>query len=207
MRQLARVLSVLVVFAGFGVASVWGGEPQKAGPVKSITLTTEEFGDLEQVLNIKKAAGAYELASKASRHRLRFEFYHKGQKHKDDALGGGIQIPAAEATGWGKYWVRLIDLDYLPLGGAKPGHTRVHLQFLVGGQTMRTSFDVPKTLFNVSDVNSIQVFRPSVAIQGKVPLFCMLANTSTVRGGGLTPADVVQMNPEADVLVAILEFE
>lgn len=201
MRRLTRFLSALCVMLCL-VLSAYGQERPLA---KAITLTPDEFGDLAQALDIRKIAGAYELTIVSSHYRLRLDFYQRGKQVVGSTQSLAYEGPAGQGSNSGRFAFHLIDLDRLPLGGGKPGHVRIHAQVAFGKNGVGTRWEIPKSVFDCSEGLCIQAFNPEAGTKSEVPLFHAIARTSTIRGGGYTPAEVVRMNPDADVLVGVLE--
>ena len=185
----------------------WAGEKQIARPAKRITRVHEEFvGDLSQVLRIERVVGTCELAKKVARFDLRFDFYHKGKRLEKKSKGWGLKLTETEAASSVKCAVHLIDLDYLPLGGGKPGHQRIHFQFAAGTMVMGSSFDIAKSEFDATDGAPLNIFSAGAARGDEVPLFYAIAKSSSINAGR-TPAEVVRSNPDADVLVVTLKLK
>jgi len=201
MRRSARLVSVLAAFSlPFG-GFTWGGNAPIAGPVRRITREPVEFGDLSQVLKIQKAVATCELTDKASRFRLRIDFYEKGKKLEKKTQACGLELTEGENVV--KCAVHLIDLDYLPLGGGKPGHQRVHYQLGASAASFGTSFDIAKSDFHGGA--SINVFSPKDTASDHIPILYAIANTNRITAGR-TPDEVVRLNPDADVCVVTLEL-
>ena len=201
MRHSGRALTAMAVSLLLHAAYARAGDAPKSPPVKSITRLPEEFGDLSRVLSIQKAVATCQLTNKASRLRLRIDFYQKGKKLEKESQRSGIEVLEGESMV--KCAVHLIDLDYLPLGGGEPGHLRVHFQLGARGISFGTSSDIAKSDFHGGAIN---VFSARAAKGNEIPLFYAIANTNSIVAGA-TPEDVIRVNPDADVLVATLEVE
>jgi len=199
-------LAAMAITAALGRGPAAAQDPPKFGSVKSITRQPDEFGDLAQALRIHKAVGGYELAAPPSRVRLRFDFYHQAGKVRSVAQPIWIQSTADAPATSGRYAVHVIDLDFLPLGGAKPGQYRIHYQFAVAAARVANSVDVPKAVFNAGRNMATQSFRPGAAKPGEAPLAAFVGNATSFRPFA-SPEEVVQGNPTSDVLVVVLEYQ
>ena len=203
-KHFGRTLFVLAAFLILCDLSAWAGEKQGATLVKSITRAFEELGDLSQVLNISRVVGTCELANKASSFNLRLDFYHQGKKLDNQTVVRGLTL--LEGVESVQCAVHVVDLDYLPLGGGKPGHERIHFRLGAGTMVAGASFDIAKSDFNATRGAAINIFNASFAKGNEVPLFYAIANSHSISSGR-TPAEVVRGNPDADIFVVILEVK
>lgn len=183
-------------------------------PVKEVTWNESEFGSLAEVLGVKVVTGEFKLKQKVTKTTLRLDFYKNGNKldGKSQTFGTG-GTTKANAFGSGRYAVHFVDLDYLPLGKGKPEHLRIHTQ-LCGAGSMSVSghVDVPKSVFDLGGrMVGTGGFAPSAAQSGEAPLFRVVVapatNESRINHAQESVEKLVDLNPNADILVVVLEFE
>lgn len=188
------------------VSAAWCQAPTETARVKITPI--EAFGDLSDVLRIRKFVASYQLPQKATKVTLRLDFYQKGQKLSGKSFSTGYKTLPELASDSGKLAVHIIDLDYLTIGGGKAGNHRINLHLTLGDEFAANFVDVPKTLFDISRSCAITQFRATPGIKKSALLFAMIGgNTSKFGGGGRTAEEVVKMNPDAEVMIATLEFE
>lgn len=205
MNSMPPVLLIVILLVRVEATS--GGEPAPA-LASFRQAPPAPVGDLSHVLKIREVSGEYRLTQKATEVRLRLDFYKKGEKLEDWTRKFGRATTPELAADSGQVAVQIVNLDYLPLGEAKPGHHRISMQVTLDKETSSMSFDIPKTAFDVSEVYALQAFRAKDESTTQAPLFHIIGGgVGTVRGGGRTAEEVVRDNPEGDVLVATLEFE
>lgn len=186
------------------VSAAWCQAPTETARVKITPI--EAFGDLSDVLRIRKFVASYQLPQKATKVTLRLDFYQKGQKLSGKSFSTGYKTLKELASDSGKFAVHIIDLDYLTIGGGKAGNHRVNLQLTLGDDFAANHVDVPKNLFDISQSWGMTQFRADPGTKNSALLFAMVGNSSKI-GGGRTAEEVVKMNPDGDVMIATLEFE
>jgi hypothetical protein len=185
-------------------------EPPPAATPEFATLNIERapVHDLAHLLQITKLSGDFQLKSPAQRATLAIEIYHNGQRidtlPKAEAslgLGGGILS--------GEFSVQIADLDYLKLGDSKPRHCRVLLNIALRGENeygaTRDTEDIPKGSCDLTLLNGFVTTRSHDATADRIPLFCLAGPNAQYLSSSVE--QVLEKNPEANVLVAYLVLE
>jgi hypothetical protein len=201
-RQVTCLLAAAILA---GAASIDADEPAGDGGtlVTKIDVKSTDFDDLGELLHVVTRAGTFELRDKIRAARLVVEFYKDGVKLDGFNDRAGIGVDVQEAVDRGQFAVHLIDLDYLPLAGGKPGYFRIECRLGLG-TTVGGSHDVmPKDRFDVARGASGHPFGPRAAGAKRAPLFCLLARSKVFYTGG-TVEEVLAKNPRGDLLVASL---
>jgi hypothetical protein len=208
-RLLAGGLLAAGVAAGWAVRADPAGEaPRLEHFARYVDHGAVQPGldDLAGVLHIEKYRGTVKLNGGFRTCALALAAY-KGGKRVDlpdartDLLGG------AETACTLTYGVQVVDLDYLPLGGAKKGHCRMRLAFRhPDGSLAWLERDVPKDLLDLSKCSNMG-FNERAATSKEVPLFWF-------KTGGAVPGPTVASKDEVvskwakdgAVLIASLRF-
>jgi len=175
-----------------------------ATTLTKIATVTQGVGDISHALNIKKVVGAYHLSAPVAEVRLKFLFYHNGDLDNSRTISHGLR---AGATDSGKFALQIVDLDYLPLRDAEPGHHRLHYQIANANGSAASNVDIPKSTFDVTSTFGMFRFAPKAGKPNEAPLFAIVGGDTKSFAGADTPQAVVEANPEADILIAVLEFK
>lgn len=172
--------------------------------VKELTVVERDIEDIAHLLQVNKFVGSYRLEGKVARLSLRIDFYNKGEKSATSIGGVWLGSPEPRSRS-GKYCLQIGDLDYLPLGGGKKGHSRVHLRFTEGNVSSWKSDDVPKSVFDFSQMSGGGSFEVRASDKGEVPVFYRFAKGGST--GGATPEEVIRNCANTDLLIAYFLFE
>lgn len=199
---------LILLFCGFGTWCV----AQDADATVATTVNLGGDAELELIalkraLQIRSITGNFQLADKANSIRLRLDFYRNGEpipmKKSEPGVGG------QDGRRYGRFDVQIVDLDYLKLGDARPGHWRIFFNLMTSeepngrGTTALGKLDIAKNAFDANpgtgSIGSFQDFSPSD--DGSIPIFYS-ASGPVKRAGTL--AERLEANPKADVLVGVL---
>lgn len=220
MKLVAAVILMLGV-TGAGVVAISHGraaapvevKPQaKKEATPKVTLKAQELDDVASMLHIYKQSGKVELPNLFYKAGLKLDCYKAGRLIKQPLLDAGLfDFTGTNAKVNGaQFCLQAADLDYLPLAGGKKGFCRlqIHLQLITsdagtapGG--IGSWNDVPKDVFDLSQVVSAGTFPAETGSPDITPLFYLLANTKESVGAN-TVADVIAKNDKADVLIVSL---
>ena len=189
------------------------------GLVESVSLTGDipiNENSLEGILKIRKIVGTFqfseehtELLDETTSIRLRLDFYRRGQlidvKMRGPGLGGRKPPPC------GQFLVQIVDLDHLRLGDSPPGHWRISASLMMSdsptgrGVTSRQQVDIPKAQFDAQPRTArMGGFRelPDKTVR-EIPIF-FSASGRVMKCASLS--EILQENPESDILVGVLEL-
>ncbi len=208
-----------VVALGLVAAGVAIGWAVRADPARPDARRPEHFAryvehgaiqpgldDLAGILHVEKYQGRVELTGGFRNCKLVLAAYKDGKP---------VTLPDAEADFGAqaetnctlRYGVQVVDLDYLPLGGAKKNHCRMRFAFRnPDGSTAGLERDVPKDLLDVSKCSNMR-FTERAATDTEVPLF-WLKQGGTVPGPDVAGKDEVvsKYTKDGAVLIASLRF-
>lgn len=207
LQSIARVLALLsFCFA----ATCFAQEP--TSPVKTaVELGGDaEFGlgSLKRILQIRSISGSFQLEDAANSFRLRLDFYRKAKPVPVAVRRPGVG--GQQARRYGRFDAQIVDLDYLKLGDAPADHWRIFVSLMTsdepmgGGTTALGQFDVAKTAFNARPrTGAIGRFEQFPrGDDGSIPLF--YSASGRVQRAKTLP-ELLKANPEADILVGVLE--
>jgi hypothetical protein len=199
---------LIFLFCDFGTRCF----AQDAGATVATTVDLGGDAELELIalkraLQIRTISGNFQLADKANSIRLRLDFYRNGEpipmKKSEPGVGG------QEGRRYGRFDVQIVDLDYLKLGDARPGHWRIFFNVMTSdepkgrGTTASSKLDVAKNAFDANPstgaIGRFEDFPPSD--DGSIPIFYS-ASGPVKRAGTL--AKLLEANLKADVLVGVL---
>ena len=206
--HLLRFLLAAIVIAGAEralTAAEAGAESADDGAALSLTLDTPRIDDTARLLKITNRSGAFQLRAARASLELDLDFYKSGKKVEDRGLS--IAVRSGKPADRGKFSVQLADLDYLRLGDGPAAHLRAYAAVEFGGATASYTKDVPKDVFDVSEITGTQTFGPEHSTSTEVPLFWIVARTGQIRGRKLSPAEVIRAHAEGDVLIAVLKLQ
>lgn len=205
---MARFSPMLLFVAAVSFALVCGAAakaPEDAAP-KAIEITANgpQLGDLSEVLQVRKAAGTFRFSQKVDSIYLKLYVYQDGKLVFDQKTIGLSARGGADA---GKYAVHLVDLDYLPLGEAKPGHYLLHYRLEMNGVSTAGKLMIPKSSFDITQSYGWSPFDAKDGKPNEAPLFAMIGKNADVVIGGVSPERLLKANPKAEILIAMLEFK
>jgi hypothetical protein len=199
-----------------GVAIGWG---VRADPARPEVGRPEQFvryvehgavrpglDDLAGVLHIEKYRGRVELTSGFTNCKLVLAGYKDGKPAALPDAEADL-MAQAETNCTLRYGVQVVDLDYLPLGGAKKNHCRMHFAFqLPDGSTAGLDRDIPKGLFDVSKCSNLR-FTERAATAKEAPLF-WLKQGGTIPGPDVAGKDEVvsKYTKDGAVLIVSMRF-
>jgi hypothetical protein len=171
---------------------------------RRITRQQPAVGDLASVLHIHKSYCEVEFGAvpKSATLRVEFEFYKNGQKAAFAVGGGAIQL-ADRVPKHAKISLQAVDLDYLPLAGGQKRHCRLQVDLEVDSTRSGAGTDIPKEVFDFSQVGGNSGFPVAAGSLTEVPLFFLVANTHKITGAN-TVKEAIQSNQEGDVAIAFL---
>jgi hypothetical protein len=205
---MCRVL-LLGLIAATAALTVAGDDPTvRKGPGLARYVDggvkAPRLGDLAEVLRIQQLHGKAELKGGFNNVTLVLAAYKDGKQ----ADLPGREIPlfgAYETYGTIAYAVQIVDLDFLPLGGGKKGHCRLHFSFRwPDGSSASAERDIPKSVIDLSRCSNL-TFTEAASAGRAVPLFWLL-------NGGKIPLDVktteqvLQKVDKGDILLVTLRF-
>jgi hypothetical protein len=166
------------------------------------------LSSLKRILQIRSLTGSFQLAEAANSFRLRLDFYRRQKP-----ITVGVRKPGvggAQKRHYGGFDVQIVDLDYLRLGDAPAGHSRFFVSLWTSEQpdgkgTMSlVEFDVEKAAFDAQPrtggTGRFEHFEPDK--DACIPLF--YSASGRVQRAGTLP-ELLEANPEADILVGVLE--
>jgi hypothetical protein len=191
-------------------ATCFGQEP--APPVKTAVQLGGDaelaFDSLKRILEIRSITGTFQLDETANSFRLRLDFYRKAKPIPVPVRKPGVG--GQQDRRYGRFDVQIVDLDYLKLGDAPPGHCRIFVSLMTSeepmgrGTTALAQFDVAKTTFDTRPrTGAIGRFEQFPrGDDGSIPLFYS-ASGQVQRANTLS--ELLKANPEADILVGVLE--
>jgi len=212
-------MSKRYVALGLVAAGVAIGWAVRADPARPETGRPEHFAryvdhgavqpgldDLAGVLHVEKYRGRVELTSGFRSCKLVLAAYKDGKPVTlpDAEADFGAQ---AETSCTLRYGVQVVDLDYLPLGGAKKNHCRMHFAFQnPDGSSAALDRDIPKEVLDVSKCSNMR-FTERAATSKEVPLF-WLKQGGTVPGPDAPSKELVESKYVTDgaVLMVSLRF-
>ena len=203
MIRMSRLAAVALV-----AASLLSFVPQEAAEVKigELNLKDPEFDDLSHLLRVQKTSGRYALKGRIRQVGLVFEVHKKGAKKAELIRSPKVSSETA-GDRQGQFSIQIADLDYLKLGAEAKKTSRVLFAFNEGGVTIAGHSDVPKTLFDFSEVRGSGLFKPEVLDKRRIPLFWKAGGADGPIAFGARPGKVIEGNPELDVLIAYLECD
>jgi hypothetical protein len=208
----AAVLAFGLLGAGAGLVTrpmrAADAEPEKppeAGGklARKITPLQPGAGDLATVLQVYQTGCEIELGAVPERAALgvKLEFYKKGRK-----ADFTLPCPTHQRPGGFPRRIRIsllaVDLDYLPLAGGKKGHYRVHVCENISGRSCGVE-DVPKEVFDFSQIRTSSVLSVADGSPTEVPLFFVAAQTG-ISTDANTVQQVIEDYKEGDLLIAYL---
>lgn len=209
-RYVALGLVAAGVAIGWAVradpAKPEAGRPEHFARYVSHGAVEPGLDDLAGVLHVEKYTGRVELTSGFRGCKLVLAAYKDGKP---------VELPDAETDLMAdaetnctlRYGVQVVDLDYLPLGGAKKNHCRMHFAFRnPDGSTAALDRDIPKGLLDVSKCSNMR-FTERAATDTAVPLF-WLKQGGTVPGPDVAGKDEVvsKYTKDGAVLIVSLRF-
>lgn len=161
-------------------------------------------GDLASVLHIHKSYCEVEfgVVPRSATLRVEFEFYKNGRKTSFAVEGGAIQM-ADRVYKHATISLQAADLDYLPLAGGQKRHCRVQVDLEVDSTQSGSGTDIPKDVFDFSQVRGNSGFPVAAGSPTEVPLFFLVANTNLVTGAN-TVKEAIENNQKGDLLIAFL---
>jgi hypothetical protein len=164
------LIAAVMAIAGAGAAvrPVPGLVRYVDGGVKPLPL-----GDLAEVLRIQQLQGKVELNSGFRNVTLVLAAYKDGKKV--DLPGSEVPLFGEyETTGIISYAVQIVDLDFLPLGDGKKGHSRLHVSFRwPDGSSSSVERDIAKNVIDLSRSSNL-TFTEEASAGREVPLFWLL---------------------------------
>jgi hypothetical protein len=211
-------LAVSVVLLAGTTAETQEEEDPTTGLVESVSLTGDtpiNENSLERILRIRKIVGTFqfseehtELLDEITSIRLRLDFYRRGQlidvKMAEPGLGG------RKPPRCGQFLVQIVDLDHLRLGDSPPGHWRIFVSLMMSespeGRGVRSGpqqIDIPKAQFDAQPRTArMGGFRqlPDKTAR-EIPIF-FSASGRVMKYASLS--EILQENPESDMLVGVL---
>jgi hypothetical protein len=211
MTIMALALAIPVYLRGAGDDAKRKDNAQAEGRSRSIlrsfSMKDVELDDTAEALGIKKWAGTFELRQGARKGGLALDFYQDGKRVQSETCR---QIVEGKATSQGRFAVQAVDLDYLPLGNAKPGHWRFVAKLKVGQGTSTIKFDVPKKIFDFDgkfgalSLSDLPGGAPNEAL-----LVCVIYPRKgfgqNVANG--SPTELIKRNPNSSIFLVRLVFE
>jgi hypothetical protein len=205
MRSVFLLFSFIAAVSLALVCGAAAKAPEDAEP-KAVEVTAKgpEFGDLSEVLQVRKTMGTFRFSRKIRSVSLRLQVYQGGKLVSDDRALGVFAKDGADA---GKYVMHLIDLDYLPLGEAKPGHYLLHYRLEMNRISSTGKLVIPKSSFDISQSYGWNPFDANDGKPGEAPLFAIIGKHADAIIGGVPPEKLLEANPKADLLIATLIFE
>jgi hypothetical protein len=174
--------------------------------LRSLTMKDDAVDDIADALGIKKRSGAFELRREARGARLVLDFYQGGKCVQTCSTNAG----SLKATSQGEFSIQIVDLDYLPLGGAKPGHLRLRVKLKFAGSTGSTQKDIAKDKIGFGNQQATARFEPTDGTPRDAPLYFTLYTESDAKSmiiNSGTPAEQVKQHPHASLLIVRLVFE
>ncbi len=177
--------------------------------LRSLSMKEAAIDDTAELLGIKTWSGAFELRREARYARLVLDFYRDGQRVETFSTSAGI----LKATSRGEFAIQVVDLDYLPLGGGKPGHWQLSIKLNFAGTKGSSRLDVAKEkhLFGSGGTSQMSgSFAPKAGTPTEVPLFWILyprpdARSIEVRGD--SPSEMIAQDREGTLMIARLIVE
>ena len=175
--------------------------------IKSVQTREPEVGDLASLLRVQKIVTDFALQGKTSRVAARMEFYRGGKKIQETTLG---PVAASGNDVQGKFAILIADLDYLPLGGGKPGTCRLDASLSsISGESRsyrNASSDLPKDVMDLSKFVGGGTFAGRPSDKGEFALYWRIANSGD-SVSATTPEGVLEKNPKADLMIVFLKVE
>jgi hypothetical protein len=208
MLRCSLILPFLLAMAGLAQ------EPESsAGAVASVDLSGDipiNRHSLERILQIKSITGSFRLTEKATSFRLRLDFYRQGKRVPLKIRKAGVGGKSGRQ--YGQFAVQIVDLDHLKLGDPRPQHYRMFVSLLTSdepdgtGVTAFVEFDVPKSQFDAKPRTGATGRFEQFAKEGSnsIPLFWS-ASGRVERAPSLH--DLLENNPQSDILVGVLEIQ
>jgi hypothetical protein len=200
-------------------------EPQEPeDPATSLVEAASLTGDipinensLERILRIRTIVGTVELSEartqlskEISSVRLRLDFYRRGEsldiKMAKPGLGG------RDVPRYAQFLVQIVDLDHLRLGSAPSGHWRIYASLMMsnsptgrGVKSGPQEIDIPKARFDAqprtSRIGRFEQF-PDKTVRD-IPIFFSASGRVEKCASS---SELLQDNPESDILVGVLEL-
>jgi hypothetical protein len=180
-------------------------------PAKSVTFRERGFDDTADILNIVRHSGEVILSpGRLPSAYLAIDVYIDGQKQQRTIEGSHTNW-SQNVNVQGKpidFCIQIADLDYLPLGDGKKGHSRVLLNWIPrGGGSDGFAQDVAKEFFDFSRHGQVGYFSAKESFGNEIPLFYILLTDANRTWGASTIADVIRLNPKAKVAIVCLRLE
>jgi hypothetical protein len=209
-----RLVAIGLVAAGAAVGWAVRADPPRAADSRPEYFARYvEHGavqpglnDLAPVLHIDQYQGRVKLTSGFRSCKLALTAYKDGKPAELPDAEADLGA-VAETSSTLQYAVQVVDLDYLPLGGAKKGHCR--LRFTLrhpDGATDALERDIPKALIDLSKCSNLG-FSERAATGTEVPLFWLKAGGVIPGPDDMTREDVVAKGAkDGAVLIVSLRF-
>jgi hypothetical protein len=201
-----RIRRLVVVLAFVTPALSFAPPQDEKIVVRALRLVAPEFDDLGRLLHIEKITGEYELGGKISSVGIVMEAYKKGVLSGEPIRSSRL-LGSKPEDRMGRFTIQIADLDYLKLGDAPKGLSRVFIAFKEGASSGWSHVDIPKSQFDFSAMRSGGGYADFRPVRGRIPLFWKLSGTVQIVTTGETPEEVLRKNPDADILRAYLEVE
>lgn len=212
---MTRFLIVLAMTCAMLHSGFPASADQQRAQVESLKGS---FEDLASILNVHFLGATVTLPQKPEAVYARLDFYRNGER-----------LLSTMASGLGGYngelnrfnvAVSIVDTDFLKLGDAPEGHHRfvVKIEECDGLKSIsRWNEDVPKSTFDPSRSRSFGIMSNNKTPEElpnlmplprqELPIMYLIVSrsgTTTVKG---TVPEILEANPDADIMVVVLMFE
>lgn len=174
----------------------------------SVSMKDAAIDDTAEILGIRTWSGTFELRREVGGPLLVLDFYREG-KHVETHRAFGMLNLATR----GDFAIQVVDLDYLPLGDAKPGHWRVFAKLKFDGIKGVTHWDIAKDKLGFGDRGGGQTtdsFGPKAGTSTDAPLFFVLypkPGARVVADRGISPSELIEQNRDSSLLIVRLVFD